>query len=152
MSKVLIAVGTVYGGASEVAEQASALLQAQGIEALVTETPDIPALNDSEALLVITSTTGSGDLPDNIAPFFAAISSEYPPLTGKPFGVIALGDSSYGESFCQAGRRFEALLDDLGAKSLQSRLEIDAIEFFQPTDASEAWLKAWRDALVAFLP
>lgn len=152
MSKVLIAVGTVYGGASEVAEQASVLLQAHGVEVQVTEAPDISVLNDSEALLVITSTTGSGDLPDNIAPFFAAIGSEYPPLAGKPFGVIALGDSSYGESFCQAGRRFEALLDDLGAQSLQPRLEIDAIEFFQATDASEAWLKAWGDALVAFLP
>lgn len=151
MSKVLIAVGTVYGGASEVAEQASALLQAQGVEALVTETPDISTLNDTDALLVITSTTGSGDLPDNIVPFFAAINAEYPPLAGKPFGVIALGDSSYGESFCQAGRRFETLLDDLGAKPLQPRLDIDAIEFFQATDASEPWLKTWASSLTSLL-
>lgn len=147
MSKVLIAVGTVYGGASEVAEQASVLLQGQGLDVQVTEAPDIASLNNADALLVITSTTGSGDLPDNIAPFFVAINAEYPPLAGKPFGVIALGDSSYGESFCQAGRRFEALLEDLGARSLQPRLDIDAIEFFQATDASEGWLQAWGASL-----
>lgn len=106
--KVAIVCGTVYGSAEEVARHAAALLRAAGHETLVNPRLMLPELLafEPQALLAVTSTTGMGELPDNLMPLYAALRDGLPgELRGLPGGVIALGDASYGDTFAPAVSR-----------------------------------------------
>lgn len=97
MAEIGIFVGTMYGNALLVAEEAEAILTAQGHKATVFEDPE---LSDWQAyqdkyVLVVTSTTGQGDLPDSIVPLFQGIKDNLGFQPNLHYGVIALGDSSY---------------------------------------------------------
>ncbi|WP_028117282.1 flavodoxin [Ferrimonas senticii] len=149
MLNIRLIVGSVYGGAEYVAEQVEAVLLAAGHQvswlAELTE-QDSAALN-GQVLLVICSTTGAGDLPDNIAPLFFALKDRFPLLPQSHYGVIALGDSSYGETFCGGGRQFDQLLAELGAKRVGEPLQIDACETMEPEIPALEWLQNWLAAL-----
>ena len=93
------------------------------------------------------STTGQGDIPANLAELYNQLNSTFPMLTNKPFGIVAMGDRSYGDTFCAAGRSFDELLRDLQAKPVGNRLEIDACEDFEPWPVTEPWLQTWLDKL-----
>lgn len=147
MAKIKVIVGSVYGGAVEVAEEAEALAQAAGHTVEVTEQPTKDLLAEAESLLVVTSTTGSGELPDNLLPFYSQLDAQAAQVANKPFAVIALGDSSYGDSFCAAGKLMNEKLNELGGQELQPLLTIDALEHFQATDAAEPWLADWLEQL-----
>ncbi len=72
MAEVGIFVGTMYGNSLLVAEEAEAILSGLGHKATVYEDPQV---NDWESytgkyVLVVTSTTGQGDLPDSIVPLY----------------------------------------------------------------------------------
>ncbi|MBY5990651.1 flavodoxin [Ferrimonas balearica] len=149
MAAFYLVVGSVYGAAEHVSEEVMAALTAQGHQASLLEGDDpelISGLGEG-SLLVITSTTGSGDLPDNLAPLFFALKDRFPLLPNLRYGVIALGDSSYGETFCGAGRQFDELLTELGAKRVGERLQIDACETFEPEAEALKWLPQWLEQL-----
>lgn len=145
MAAFYLAVGSVYGAAEHVAEQLEAKLTQQGhsVQWIESDDPESIVAVASDVLLVITSTTGSGDLPDNLAPLFYALKDRFPMLPGLRYGVIALGDSSYGETFCGAGRQFDELLTELGAQRVGERLQIDACETFAPEEEALKWLPQW---------
>jgi flavodoxin len=65
-------------------------------------------------LLVITSTHGAGDVPDNLQPFAKDLAEQQPDLNAFKYGVIALGDRSY-DTFCQGGKTLDRLLAECGA-------------------------------------
>lgn len=98
MAEVGIFVGTMYGNSLLVAEEAEAILSGLGHKATVYEDPQV---NDWESytgkyVLVVTSTTGQGDLPDSIVPLYEGIKDMYQPHLR--YGIIALGDSTYANS------------------------------------------------------
>lgn len=144
MAKIGIFVGTMYGNALLVAEEAEAILRGQGHSATVYEDPE---LNDwrqyeNDYVLVVTSTTGQGDLPDSIAPLFHGIKDQLGFQPGLHYGVIALGDSTY-KNFCGAGKQFDALLAEQSAKRVGEVLMIDASEDPEPESVSNPWVEAW---------
>ena len=145
--QILIVVGSVYGGAAEVAEAVARQAEAAGHGVDVTEAPELSQLSQADALLLITSTTGSGELPDNLHAFYHQLQSQSPCLNALPFAVIALGDTSYGDTYCAAGRQLDAVLENLGAKRSVKRLEIDALEHFIAADGLGNWPKKWLAAL-----
>lgn len=134
-----ILVGSQMGAAEYVAEQVAETLVQAGYEATLHLKPELDHLNPSGVWLVITSTYGAGDLPDNIQPFADQLAQDRRDLTTLSYAVITLGDSAY-DTFCQAGRKLAALLAARGANSLINALEIDAQQADLPEDTALAWL------------
>nr|WP_318383830.1 flavodoxin [uncultured Enterobacter sp.] len=148
MAEIGIFVGTMYGNALLVAEEAEAILKSQGHSATVfedAELSDWQRYQDKYAL-VITSTTGQGDLPDSIAPLFHAIRDRLGAQNTLRYGVIALGDSTYTH-FCGAGKQFDALLSEQGAQRVGEVLLIDASEHPEPEGESNPWVEHWGTLL-----
>ncbi|WP_081135792.1 flavodoxin [Halomonas sp. BC2] len=144
MPKMTIVVGTMYGGALDVAEQVKPLFEQAGYAVTVSEQPSLSDVSgDDDLTLFCLSTTGSGDFPGNIVPFVRSLKDQSPSLTGLRYGLIALGDSSYGDTFCGAGRELDELLASMGAQRLGERLEIDAMETFMADDAAVPWVEEW---------
>lgn len=145
MPKLKIFVGTVYGGALDVAEQVSPLFEQAGYEVSVIEQPSLNDLTEDmpDLALFCVSTTGSGDFPGDFVPFVRELKSQPPSLVALRYGLIALGDSSYGDTFCGSGRALDELLADLGGQRLGERLEIDAMETFMADDAAVPWVETW---------
>ena len=144
MPKMTIVVGTMYGSALDVAEQVKPLFEQAGYAVAVSEQPSLSDVSgDDDLTLFCLSTTGSGDFPGNIVPFVRSLKDQSPSLTGLRYGLIALGDSSYGDTFCGAGRELDELLASMGAQRLGERLEIDAMETFMADDAAVPWVEEW---------
>ncbi|MBD1584314.1 flavodoxin [Pseudoalteromonas sp. S16_S37] len=147
MASVSIFVGSMYGNADNLAAEVKNKLISLGHDATVFEDGNIEQLKSADNVLFITSTTGSGDLPDNIQPLFQQMQSQFPMLTSKKVGVIGLGDSSYGETFCGAGQQVDALVKELNATIPVERLDIDACEHFEPWEPAAPWLMLWAAQL-----
>ncbi len=147
MAEVGIFVGTMYGNALLVAEEAQAILGEQGHQAKLFEDPELEAWQyyRNHYVLVVTSTTGQGDLPDGIVPLFEAIKA----IGWQPelkYGLIALGDSTY-ENFCGGGRQFDELLQEQGASRVGEMLTIDASEDPEPEVITNPWVEGWGKLL-----
>ncbi|NIC04081.1 flavodoxin domain-containing protein [Billgrantia bachuensis] len=145
MPMLKIFVGTMYGGALDVAEQVAPLFEAAGYDTAILEQSTLEDLTEErpDLALFCVSTTGSGDFPGNFVPLARALDEQSPSLVGLRYGVIALGDSSYGDTFCGAGRRLDEMLEGLGATRLGERLEVDAMETFMADDAALPWAEEW---------
>ena len=148
--KVAILCGSVYGTAEEVARHAKQLLTDAGCEVLLNSRAtlaDIQAFAP-EALLAVTSTTGMGELPDNLAPLYSTIHDQLPAAwRGLPGGVIALGDESYGDTYCGGGQLMSELFAELGLRDVQPMLRLDASETVTPESDCEPWVEAFIKAL-----
>jgi len=93
-----------------------------------------------EAFLVVTSTTGMGELPDNLQPLYQQIRDQLPAWGGLPGGVIGLGDSSYGDTYCAGGEQARELFAELGIREVLPMLRIDASESVTPEQDAEPWI------------
>ncbi|MBZ9612850.1 flavodoxin [Rheinheimera maricola] len=142
MAKIAVIVGSVYGAAQYVAEEALPLLSTQGHEVTLFEEAKLDTVLafNADSWLIITSTTGQGDIPDNLLPFYLDVQNRFPLLTGKQFAVIALGDSSY-DMFCGAGEALRALLLEIQGTELAPMLRIDAGETLEPETIALPWLQ-----------
>lgn len=136
------------GTATQVAQSMSQWLAENRSQHTVTLNTDFSAgqIEPDDVLLICTSNTGVGDLPSNIVPFWVHLTTDYPRIAGKPFGIVNLGDSHY-PSFGQAGRTIEAALTDLGAVMCHPPLVIDASEGSVSTFELHTWLKEWEAKL-----
>ena len=75
---------------------------------------DAQRLQGIDNLLVLVSTWGEGDPPENALEFYKQfMGSDAPMLEGTRFSVLSLGDSSY-EHFCKMGKDFDRRLEELG--------------------------------------
>lgn len=141
--KIGVFVGTVYGGAEEVAEAAVEKLVASGHDAQLYPEPQFDDFirYRENVVLVVTSTTGEGEIPDNLMPLYLALNEQFPLMPELNYGVIALGDLSYGEErFCGGGRQVDELLQQLQAKPLIPILRVDACVNFDALEVAMPWL------------
>jgi MioC protein len=148
--KVAIISGSVYGTAEEVARHAASLLQAAGFETWHNpraNLADVQAFGP-QAFLAVTSTTGMGELPDNLQPLYFAIRDQLPAAwRGLPGAVIGLGDASYGDTFCGGAELMRELFGELGIREVLPMLRLDASESVTPEADAEPWLAELVGAL-----
>lgn len=147
LDNLLILFGTQSGNAAMVAETLKSALERAGIAAeLVPENGAEPSLIARQKwLLVCCSTHGEGDVPDHLLPLISALQSERPDLSALRYGVIALGDTTYADTFCFGGKRIDELLAERGACRIGSRLEVDASTQPFADEAALAWLAGWLE-------
>ncbi|AUX74064.1 sulfite reductase subunit alpha [Erwinia pyrifoliae] len=130
--------GSQTGNAEALAQSAARVARAKGLVPVVQslDEVDIDVFATMRHVLVITSTYGEGEMPDNAQLFWQAISaSTAPRLEQMHFAVLAIGDTGY-DGFCQAGKFIDMRLEQLGAKRVYERIDCD-IDFEEP---SNAWL------------
>lgn len=102
-------------------------------------------LSADRFVLVVASTFGAGDPPDNGESFWQALEAESAPrLPNLRYSVLAFGDSNY-DLFCGFGRNVDARLEQLGAQRLIDRVDCDT-DFQEQVDA---WINTIDQALTA---
>jgi MioC protein len=143
--EIRILVGTMTGTAEMVAQEVQTALEATGHRAVIEMMDNLTAsvFRSGHLFLICTSTNGSGDVPDNAQALYASLESERPDLSGVIYGVIALGDRTYKDTYCQGGLRFDKLLTELGARRAGKILKHDASSGMLPEEMAAEWVIPW---------
>ena len=125
--------GNAKGVAKSLADQASA----QGISVDLKSMGEFKpkSIKNVSHLLIVTSTNGEGEPPDDAMQLHEFLASKKAPkLENLQYSVLALGDTSY-EFYCQTGKEFDEYLAKLGAKRITERVDCD-VDY---EDAANAW-------------
>ncbi|CAJ1351344.1 unnamed protein product, partial [Effrenium voratum] len=155
--QVVIAFGSDTGVTEQVAKKFAGLCAERNVH--VRRVCDLDELSDMEEFKSVTSgavcvvmcaTCGHGDFPQNSGLFWSGLSS--PSLANKElaemrFCVFGMGDRSYHDSFCEAAKKIEARMVELGAEKLLDM----GIGDDRDEDKWETGFSAWLPKLWATL-
>ncbi|MBN5447807.1 MULTISPECIES: FMN-binding protein MioC [Serratia] len=146
MADITLISGSTLGSAEYVAEHLAEKLEDAGFSTEMLHGPELDELPLNGRWLVVSSTHGAGELPDNLQPLLEQIAELQPDLSEVQFGAVGLGSSEY-DTFCGAIKQIDDLLIARGAKRIGDRLEIDVTEHEIPEDPAEEWVKNWINLL-----
>ena len=112
--------GSQTGNSAGLAEKTAKLAKNYGLVPTIYDMDGFDAgnLGNHKRTLIITSTWGEGEMPDNAETLWQTVSSQSPSLSGVSFSVCAIGDTSYDE-FCKAGLDWDSKYESLGANRVQ---------------------------------
>ena len=125
--ELTILYGSQTGNSQGLAEKYASALKAQNVDVTVASLGKFKATNLKKItnLLLIVSTHGEGDPPDQAIQFYEFLHSKRAPkLDHLHYSVLALGDSSY-EFFCKTGKDFDEQFAKLGATRIAPRTDCD---------------------------
>ena len=124
--------GSQTGNAAGLAEKTAKLAANYELNANVVDMEGYnPAsLVGAKRVLIITSTWGEGEMPDNAEDFWQGVNSSSPALAGVTYSVCAIGDSSYDE-YCKAGIDWDEKFSALGGTSIQE-IQLCDVDFDEP--------------------
>ena len=114
MASILILVGTESGNAQMVADALQPVLKTAGHSVAVSD-----------------RAAGAADFLGN-------------DLSGHRYGIIALGDMTYQDTFCGAGKKLDDIFAVCGARRIGERLEVDASEQPLPDEEALTWIEGWK--------
>ncbi|VGM96167.1 FMN-binding protein MioC [uncultured Avibacterium sp.] len=144
--KVCLITGSTLGGAEYVAEHLQQVLETQQISTALLHGPDFTEVADENLWLVVTSTHGAGELPDNLKPLFDEISAQKPDLSHLSFAVIGLGNSDY-DTFCNAVNIVQECLTQQSAVQICDPLKIDVLAVDDQEQYAENWIPTFLSHL-----
>ncbi|MEF7437935.1 assimilatory sulfite reductase (NADPH) flavoprotein subunit [Paenibacillus lautus] len=125
--EVTVLYGSQTGNGHGLSKKLSKKLEEVGLQVTMSSMSDFKPnnLKKLQNLLIIVSTHGEGEPPDNAIPFYEFLHSKRAPqVENLQYSVLALGDTSY-EFFCQTGKDFDKRLEELGGKRLAPRVDCD---------------------------
>ncbi len=142
---ITILVGTMTGTAEMVAQEVQQALESADHAATiqVMDNLDASVFATGGTFLICTSTYGAGDVPDNAQALFGSLETERPDLSNITYNIIALGDTTYKDTYCEGGKRFDQLLSELGAKRAGDMLMHDASSGTLPEELAAQWVVPW---------
>lgn len=135
---VTILFGSQTGTAETLSKKAAKQLKAANCEPKILDMGDVSPedIKSIENLLIITSTYGEGEPPDNAMALHSALMADgAPELSGVNYSVLGLGDSSYAD-FCKCSKEFDTRMEALGAKRFAPMIEADG----DPDDPFAEWI------------
>ena len=143
--ELTILVGTMTGTAQLVAQELELTLDDGEIRVQTKPMDGLDAevFSGGGLFLICSSTYGQGDVPDNAKNLYESLQSARPDLSNVQYGVIALGDRTYAETFCNGGKRFDAILSELGARRIGEIMLHDASAGTMPEEIAAAWVTGW---------
>lgn len=165
LQPLTILFGSQTGTTEALAKKAAKAAGQRGFAATVLDMAqaDVARLAGIQRLLVLTSTYGDGEPPDNAKALHTALKTKiampkgFPPVgadgTAQPpvlnrelasvrYSVCSLGDSNY-HLFGQCGKDFDQFLEMLGARRIAPRADCD-VDY-------DAKFSAWLDQALAAL-
>jgi sulfite reductase (NADPH) flavoprotein alpha-component len=148
LTPLTILFGSQTGNAEGLAKRAAKEAGKRGFAATVRDMAGVAlaALAQETHVLLIASTYGEGEPPDNAKALhealLAASAAGEPKLASLRYSVCALGDTNYVH-FCKCGKDLDAALEKLGATRAAALVECD-VEF-------EAKFTIWLDAALGAL-
>ncbi|GGO75160.1 assimilatory sulfite reductase (NADPH) flavoprotein subunit [Bowmanella pacifica] len=148
-AKLTILYGSQTGNAKGVASEYKAFAEAAGLSVELLNMADFKSkrLKDETHLVIVVSTHGEGEAPDDAAELHEFLASKKAPKLQKlKYAVLGLGDSSY-EFFCQTAKDFDERLAALGAERLTDRVDCDVDYDGQVTTWRESLTEQLKDEL-----
>lgn len=142
---VTVLYGSQTGNSEGLAKKTAQHLEDKGFQVTLSSMSDFKPNNLKKInnLLVIVSTHGEGDPPDNALSFHEYVHGRRAPkLDHLSFSVLSLGDSSY-EFFCQTGKEFDERFKELGGTRLFDRVDCD-LDYDEPFSE---WLQGVASSL-----
>ncbi|MBG46108.1 MAG: hypothetical protein CMB76_06275 [Euryarchaeota archaeon] len=129
---IAIFFGSQTGNAAGLAEKTAKMAANYGLEPTVIDMDgyDPAAFSSHKRILIITSTWGEGEMPDNADALWNATVASNPPLANVHFSVCAIGDTSYDE-YCKAGLDWDEKFKALGATCIEE-IKLCDVDFEPP--------------------
>jgi MioC protein len=107
---------------------------------------DTSVFDDAGLILIVTSTYGQGEIPDNGLALFAEVEKGID-LSDREYAIFSLGDSTYHDTFCAAGDRWDEALEKCGAKRIVDVVRHDASSGTLAEDIAAEWATGWAEQL-----
>lgn len=149
--KLKILVGTMTSTADYVAQaiQMDCADLVDEVEVQLMDGLDISVFSEDALYLICTSTYGSGDVPDNARALYESLDTHPQYLGQVKYGVIALGDRTYVQTFAFGGKLFDERLQGLGAQRIGDVFIHDASAGTLPEELGVAWCREWLPEALA---
>ncbi|WMY96773.1 MAG: FMN-binding protein MioC [Arsenophonus sp.] len=141
MKKITLITGSTMGTAEYIAEYAAKILKKHNFETNIKHGPNLKDLSMQGIWLIICSTHGMGELPENIKPLAKEIKKKNN-LEKIFYGAIGIGSREY-DTFCGAIHKLDLLLKKQNAKKIGKTLEINILESNFIENFIKQWIKKW---------
>ena len=143
--KLNVLFGSQSGNAESIAKRMVKEAKKQGYDATIAalEKTSPAVLAQEKCALIVTSTWGEGDPPDNAVRFWEQLKTENDlKLSSLNYSILALGDTNY-QHFCGFGKTLDRRLEALGAKRIFERVDCN-VDF-------EAGAARWQTGILEAL-
>ncbi|MEY4985880.1 MAG: hypothetical protein RLZZ359_766 [Actinomycetota bacterium] len=138
--KINILFGTESGGgeltAEDIAQSLSALHETNIQNMSDT---DVKTLDKDSFYIMICSTYGEGELPYSAQPFYKALLSDKPDLTGFRYAMFGRGDSAYLKTYSRGSEIIDEALSALGATRIGEYGRHDASDMSVTDELAVTW-------------
>ena len=145
-----IFVATMTGLADMCGEEIESALNSKGLDCdrLLMDGLDASAFTPYGFIIIVSSTYGHGEIPDNGQALFASLEAGAD-LAGKNYTIFALGDRTYADTFCSAGDSWDQLLGNSGARRAVEIERHDASSGTLAEDVAGEWAAGWASQIAA---